>query len=192
MNDLTKQWQAEHERLARLQLGRTLRVPLLNPSHPDFELTLTRTRLKMPKAPYRNGDSIQISLRDVEDVSLASRGQGAFWALRLADGTLERVPADLLPAEYKALELVTRIRVRALHCRGKKKSSAAALAALEAQVLTDGPTLGAIVVCRPKAPPEVYAVVRDLEEWNAVSAEVPPDHELYVPDDVAPPERDEL
>jgi hypothetical protein len=82
-------------------------------------------------------------------------------------------------------DLLARIHARALAAR-KGIIDPCALAAIEAQVLADRPTLGA-VVSLVEGLPRVHHVVDDLDDYVELvaSAHLPDDHRLYVPDDLA-------
>ncbi|MRG93293.1 hypothetical protein [Polyangium spumosum] len=158
----------------------------------DLAIVLGLRALTVPALPLVRGGTVEVAYEDLEGVTLMPSGGRLVHVLRTSDGFVP-LPLERLPREAKNTKLPLRIHVRATLARRRPRLSATRLAAVEAQILHEGPSLGALVVTKDGAP-EVLAVLRDEAHLGAwlLSGELPADHEMICAQDVLDPMGDAL
>ncbi|MDI1451960.1 hypothetical protein [Polyangium sp. 6x1] len=158
----------------------------------DLAIVLGLRTLTVPALPLARGGTVEIAYEELEGVTLLPAGHRLVHVLRTSDGLVPLL-LDRLPRAEKDTKLPLRIHVRAALARRRPRLSAARLAAVEAQILHDGPSLGALVTMNDGVP-EVITVLRDEAHLGAwlLSGELPAGYEMICAADVLDPLGDAL
>ncbi|TKD04326.1 hypothetical protein [Polyangium fumosum] len=158
----------------------------------DLAIVLGLRTLTVPALPLVRGGTVEIAYEDLEGVALLPAGSRLRHVLRTSDG-LVPLPLDRLPRAQKNTKLPLRIHVRAALARKRPRLAVARLAAVEAQLLHEGPSLGALVAMKDGVP-EVISVLRDEAHLGAwlLSGELPAGSEMICAQDVLDPLGDAL
>ena len=158
----------------------------------DLAIVLGLRTLTVPALPLVRGGTVEIAYEELEGVTLLPVGNRLVHVLRTSDG-LVPLPLDRLPRALKDTKIPLRIHVRATLARKRPRLAASRLAAVEAQILHEGPSLGALVVMKDDAP-EVLSVLRDEAHLGAwlLSGELPAGYEMVCAQDVLDPMGDAL
>lgn len=158
----------------------------------DLAIVLGLRTLKVPALPLVRGGTVEIAYEDLEGVTLLPSGNRLVHVLRTSDGLVPLL-LDRLPRGQKNAKLPLRIHVRAALARRRPRLTAARLAAVEAQLLHEGPSVGALVTMKD-GEPEVISVLRDEAHLGAwlLSGELPADYEMICAQDVLDPLGDAL
>ncbi|MDI1482132.1 hypothetical protein [Polyangium sp. y55x31] len=158
----------------------------------DLAIVLGLRTLTVPALPLVRGGTVEIAYEELEDVTLLPSGNRLVHVLRTSDGLVPLL-LDRLPRTQKNTKLPLRIHVRAALARRRPRLTAARLAAVEAQLLHEGPSIGALVTTKD-GEPEVLSVLRDEAHLGAwlLSGELPADYEMICAQDVLDPLGDAL
>ncbi|MDC3959401.1 hypothetical protein [Polyangium jinanense] len=158
----------------------------------DLAIVLGLRTLTVPALPLVRGGTVEIAYEDLEGVTLLPSGNRLVHVLRTSDGLVPLL-LDRLPRSRTETKLPLRIHVRAALARKRPRLTATRLAAVEAQLLHEGPSVGALVATT-NGEPEVIAVVRDEAHLGAwlLSGELPADYEMICAQDVLDPLGDAL
>jgi hypothetical protein len=158
----------------------------------DLEVVIGLRELRLPGTPLGRGEARVVPWEVVEGVALVPGAGRLVHALRTTGGLLP-LPIEHLPEAWAKEDVPLRIHARAALMKRRPSLSPLQLAAVEAQVLHRGPSLGAAVVMR-EGEPEVIAVIRDEAHWGLLilSGELPPDHAIFGAADMADPMSDAL
>jgi len=133
-------------------------------------LVLGKDAIELPTA---GGETLSVSYEDIDGVVLVP-GRGRLVHALRTRGELIPLPIDDLPRARAVADLPLRIHVRAALSKRTPRLEAAQIAAIEAQVVGGGDSLGVAVAMRD-GEPEVVAVIRDEAHLGAllVSGELP-------------------
>ncbi len=158
----------------------------------DFAIVIGLRGVTVPALPLVRGGTVEVAYEDLEGVTLLPVGSRLVHVLRTSDG-LVPLPLDRLPRSQKDTRFPLRIHVRAALARRRPRLDPKRLAAVEAELLHEGPSLGVLVAMKDDEP-EVIAVLRDEAHLGAwlLSGDLPRGSQMICAADVLDPLGDAL